>query len=122
MKLEPTDRAAYSFHHPAGFGTALLGLRGIPAMIANQQTLLVYAGEKLFMYDPDLRDRLLALTTPTLILWGESDRIVTPKCGKQFSGIIPSAQFKLIPQAGHFPQIEQLEEVLQNIEDFPKQI
>lgn len=85
MKLEPADRAAYSFHHPAGFGTALLSLRGIPAMIANQQTLLVYA-EKLFMYDPDLRDRLLALATPTLILGGESDRIVTPKCGKQFQG------------------------------------
>lgn len=80
-------------------------------MAANQQALRAYAGEP-FMHDPGLRARLPGIKLPTLVLWGESDRIVTPTYGRQFSDAIPDARFELIPQAGHFPQIGQLNEVV----------
>ena len=37
LKLDPADRAAYSFHDPATFGTALIGPGGLPTIGENQQ-------------------------------------------------------------------------------------
>ena len=65
------------------------------------------------MYDPQLRGRLSQLITPTLVVWGESDRIVTPAYGRELAGLIPSATFETVVRAGHFPQIEQLDAVVE---------
>ena len=44
---------------------------------------------------------------PVLVLWGDSDRIVTPGYGQALAAAFPHAQFTVISQAGHLPQIEQ---------------
>ena len=44
---------------------------------------------------------------PTLVLWGESDRIVTPEYGRAYAGLIPGARFEAIANAGHHPELEQ---------------
>jgi pimeloyl-ACP methyl ester carboxylesterase len=41
------------------------------------------------------------------VLWGESDRIVTPEYGRHYASLIPGATFETIPQAGHHPELEQ---------------
>lgn len=46
-------------------------------------------------------------TCPTLVVWGEADRLSSPTAGKQITAEIPGAKFNLIPNAGHLPQIEQ---------------
>lgn len=117
LKLEPADRASYAFHDPATFGQSLLTTGGFSAMAVNQQNLLIYAGEP-FMHDQDLRFRLDKITIPSLILWGESDRIVTPAYGRQFAEIIPNSEFQIISKAGHFPQIEQVDVVINLLNDF----
>jgi len=60
-----------------------------------------------YMNNPKLKGRLHRVRMPTLVLWGDSDRIVTPAYGKQYAGLIPGASFEPIPHAGHFPHIEQ---------------
>jgi len=109
--LAPAERSALSFHNPARYAAPPADPEALATMAANQQALRAYAGEP-FMHDPGLRARLPGIKLPTLVLWGESDRIVTPTYGRQFSDAIPDARFELIPQAGHFPQIEQLNEVV----------
>ena len=42
-----------------------------------------------------------------LVLWGDSDRIVTPGYGQAMAASFPQAQFAVIGQAGHLPQLEQ---------------
>ena len=42
-----------------------------------------------------------------LVLWGDSDRIVTPGYGQALAAAFPQAQFTVISQAGHLPQLEQ---------------
>lgn len=118
-QLSPAERSAHAFYDPARFAIAArpAGPEGLAAMAANQQTLRVYAGEP-FMYAPGLRQRLPGLTLPTLVLWGASDRIVSPAYGRQFAELIPRARFALVPQAGHFPQIEQLEDVVARVKAF----
>jgi pimeloyl-ACP methyl ester carboxylesterase len=46
-------------------------------------------------------------TCPTLVVWGEADRLSSPATGQQIAAEIPGAKFSLIPNAGHLPQIEQ---------------
>ncbi len=46
-------------------------------------------------------------TCPTLVVWGEADRLSLPAAGRQIAAEIPGAKFSLIPTAGHLPQIEQ---------------
>lgn len=46
-------------------------------------------------------------TCPTLVVWGEFDRLSPPAAGLSIAAQIPGAKFVLIKQAAHLPQIEQ---------------
>ncbi len=46
-------------------------------------------------------------TCPTLVVWGEADRLSSPAAGRQIAAEIPGAKFSLIANAAHLPQIEQ---------------
>lgn len=83
----------------------------------NQRALNIYAGDP-FMHDPTLDDRLGSIAVPTLILWGDADRIVTPAYGEAFAQAIPDANFKCVPNAGHMPQIERPDAVTDLIQKF----
>lgn len=71
-----------------------------------------------YMHDPKLKHRLHRVAVPTLFVWGENDGIVSPAYGLAFSKLVPGAQFATIPKAGHYPQIEQPQAVLQHVRKF----
>jgi pimeloyl-ACP methyl ester carboxylesterase len=43
---------------------------------------------------------------PTLVLWGERDRITPPEVGEQVAADMPGAAFRLLRGCGHLPHIE----------------
>ena len=47
------------------------------------------------------------IATPTLILWGEHDRLLPPSQGERLLERIPNARFVLVPSSGHRPLEEQ---------------
>lgn len=110
MALEPAQRVVLSFHNPQKFAFAPSGPQ-LAIMAENQKTLRVYAGEP-FMHDPTLLPRLAQVSVPALVVWGASDRIVDADYGRRFAHGFPGARFELVPEAGHFPQIEKLDAVL----------
>jgi len=57
--------------------------------------------------NPGMTNRFRAEAVPTLVLWGASDRIVTPAYGRAYAARIPGARFEIIEAAGHHPEIEQ---------------
>ncbi len=116
-KVASSELLRLSFFDPARSALAPSSPEQVAAMVANQKSLIVYAG-KPYMNDPELRHRLPDTATPTLVLWGENDQIVSPAYGRQFAELIPEATFKLIPEAGHFPQLERLDLVSKSIKDF----
>jgi pimeloyl-ACP methyl ester carboxylesterase len=73
---------------------------------ANIATLRVIAGDP-YMHDPKLLRRLGRVRIPTLAIWGDSDRIVTPAYGKAYADAFGNGRFELVENAGHLPQIEQ---------------
>lgn len=50
--------------------------------------------------------RLAAITHPTMILWGEEDRLFPPHVAQQMHTLIAHSTLHLIPSAGHIPQWE----------------
>jgi len=87
------------------------------AMAANRAALAVYGGNP-SVGDPTLRGRLAQVTVPTLVLWGEADRIGDPTYGRAYAAAIPRARFQLLARAGHVPQIECPEQVRLALRDF----
>jgi 3-oxoadipate enol-lactonase len=54
----------------------------------------------------DLRDRLVSLATPTLLVWGVGDTIVPVAVGRQMEALIPGARLALVDEADHMPMWE----------------
>ena len=106
-----------SFHDPKKFGLPPAGPEAAEVMAQNQRTLRVYAGEP-FMHDPTLRARLAEMSTASMLVWGESDRIADVDYGRRYAASIPGARFEVVERAGHFPHIERLEETVRLIGDF----
>jgi pimeloyl-ACP methyl ester carboxylesterase len=71
---------------------------------SNAQTMAVISGPK--MSDPSLLTRLRTIDVPVLVVFGESDRVVTPAYGRAVSAAIPGAKFVEVPAAGHLPHLE----------------
>jgi pimeloyl-ACP methyl ester carboxylesterase len=51
-------------------------------------------------------------------VWGASDRVVDPAYGRAYARAIPDAEFLLIPETGHLPQIESPGQLLTAVWDF----
>lgn len=47
-----------------------------------------------------------AIKVPTLVLWGEQDRILDVSCAEAFAALLPHAEVKLLRRVGHLPMIE----------------
>jgi pimeloyl-ACP methyl ester carboxylesterase len=104
--LTPAELAQRAYYDPATYGVdpARLPPAARAAMAGNQATLARYAGDA--MADPTLAPRLGSVGAPALVVWGEADRIGDPDFGRAFAAAIPGAQFRLLERAGHLPQIE----------------
>jgi pimeloyl-ACP methyl ester carboxylesterase len=113
-KLTPQERAARAFFNPGKFATAPSGSAAAAVAATDYAALKKYAGTP-FMVDPSLRARLAAMSVPALVLWGETDLFVDIEYGRIYAKSIPEARFEAIPEAGHFPQIEQRDEVQRKI-------
>jgi pimeloyl-ACP methyl ester carboxylesterase len=106
FSLTPAEVAQRSYYDPATFGVDPTALppAAQAAMAGNRATLAVYGGDG--MTDPTLAPRLAAVAAPALVVWGEADRIGDPDFGRAFAAAIPGAEFRLLEHAGHMPQIE----------------
>jgi pimeloyl-ACP methyl ester carboxylesterase len=78
----------------------------VATLQANLATLRAVAGDP-YMHDPQLRGRLAEAAIPTLVIWGDSDRIASAHYGRAYADSFVDARFELVNEAGHLPQIEQ---------------
>ena len=66
----------------------------------------------------DLSASARKITTPTLLIWGESDTETPLSDGKQLAGLIADSKLKVISEAGHFVHKEKLQEVAKLVQEF----
>ena len=118
FSLSPRQVAELSYHDPDRFGIdpSKLAPEALQAMAGNRATLAVYAGSD--MYDATLASRLGTTSRPTLVLWGDSDRIADTEYGRAFAAAMPGAEFRVLANTGHLPQIETPEQLLEAVWTF----
>jgi pimeloyl-ACP methyl ester carboxylesterase len=74
-----------------------------PEFLADRYRELTSAARLLWArsYDLKLARWLHRLTMPTLILWGDADRIIPIEQGPVWAELIPDAELKTLPGVGH---------------------
>jgi pimeloyl-ACP methyl ester carboxylesterase len=106
----PQQLAKVAYHDPSKFGA------GAPpptperlAIIrANAATTALFSGSgNTYSSDPTLLERVKGIHVPTLVLWGESDHVVSKEYGRAYAAAIPNARFETVAEAGHLPWLEQ---------------
>jgi pimeloyl-ACP methyl ester carboxylesterase len=123
--LLPYQLAEALFHDPrqgAALLTGGLDWNDLEALkrfyLANARRMAV-AGKLLFPV-PNRRvsKRLYRLRAETLVLWGESDRLIPPVYAARWAALIPSARVVRIEGAGHMLPYEQPGAVVGALETF----
>jgi pimeloyl-ACP methyl ester carboxylesterase len=91
---------------------------GDPALPDSRalNTLLHYGAPS--FTDPKLLRRLERVQIPTLVLWGETDRIVAPEAGRVHAAAFANARFEMIPDTGHMAVRDNPKEVFARIDAF----
>lgn len=62
--------------------------------------------DELFRDPHPFEDSLTTLTTPTLITWGERDRILHASGAPILQALLPTSELQLLPDTGHVPMVE----------------
>jgi pimeloyl-ACP methyl ester carboxylesterase len=129
FNTNPIELNRRSWHDPAARPPGIHGLgwqaaisddmtdAEMIALARNWDSLCLFAWRP-HMFNPQLKNWLHRISAPTLVLWGESDRIVTPDYGRHYAGLIPGAVFEMIPRAGHHPELEQPAAFVASVERF----
>ncbi|MCZ6558388.1 MAG: alpha/beta hydrolase [SAR324 cluster bacterium] len=68
--------------------------------------------------DFDGAGALEEIAAPTLVITGDSDRLIVPDNSRYLAGRIPNAQLSILPGAAHFFWVEKPEESTQRLIDF----
>lgn len=69
-----------------------------------------------YPYEPLTEAEVAAITAPTLILWGEEDRLIPLAAGQWLATTMPNATLKAYPKIGHLPQEEAVTQTLADLE------
>jgi pimeloyl-ACP methyl ester carboxylesterase len=129
FNTSPAELTRRAWHDPAKRPAGACGLgwqaaideamsdAEITALARNWDALCLYAWRP-HMYNPQLKHWLRRISVPTLVLWGQRDRIVAPDYGRAYSALIPNARFAAIDAAGHHPELEQPRVFVDHIAQF----
>jgi pimeloyl-ACP methyl ester carboxylesterase len=82
---------------------SLLPVLVADTMRAGPRTML---GAIWQLLSADITPRLGAIAAPTLVIWGQHDRLLPPEMGFAIQRRVPGARLEIIAGAGHNPQWE----------------
>lgn len=67
-------------------------------------------------YNPDLAKWLHRVKLPTLIVWGEDDKIFPAPYAKAYQKLIPGSKLEVFSQCGHLPHVEKQDDFVRALE------
>jgi len=121
--LLPFELPGYLFHDPEkGAAQMTAGLqmddpKFLQDYLVRNARQLGMAGKLLFpIPERGLAERLYRVKAKTVIVWGESDRLIPPVYGPAFAEKIAGAKLVNVPEAGHMVIAEKPGEVVKAVE------
>jgi len=120
--LPADEAAARTFADPAKAPDyATYDDAGMEEVARDREAAVLY-GWRPYMHNPSLRHWLHRVKMPSLVIWGEQDRIVAPSYGAHLTQRLQNARFLPIANAGHYPMIEQLDAVCIAVTNFAQSV
>ena len=123
FSLMPYEMPKYLFHDPEKGAAAMTsGLdmsdpKFLQTYLVRNARQLGMAGKLLFpIPDRGLAERLYRVKAKTVIVWGESDKMIPPVYGPAFQKAIAGSKLVNVPEAGHMVVMEQPGAVLKAVE------
>ena len=123
FSLLPFEMPKYLFHDPeAGAAMMTSGLKMddpnfLQTYLVRNARQLGMAGKLLFpIPERGLAERLYRVKAKTVIVWGESDKLIPPIYGPAFQAAIAGSSLVNVPEAGHMIIAEQPAAVLKAVE------
>ena len=89
----------------------------IDLMLKNNITVAKLAWQPR-LYDPHLYKWLHRITVPTLILWGDGDKLMPAAYGPEFQKLIPGSKLVTFANCGHLPHVEKTDEYVSAVTKF----
>lgn len=124
--MDLPELAAHLFHDPKSplaqmFTTIPNDPHQLADMYVERTKRLTQASRFLWpIPDRGLKKRAWRIAAPTLLVWGESDRLVPPVYAGEFASRIRNSRTATIKQAGHMVMYEQPEAFVRTVRDFLK--
>lgn len=120
--VTPAETRNLVFHDPQS-DLAKMFVPDVPSPEVLENTLkareaTARVGWNPYLCNPKLRERLYRITVPTLIVWGESGRLVPPTHGKAYQEGIAGSKLVILEKCGHAPPFEKPEETAKLLSEF----
>ena len=122
--MSPEETTRHLFHDQALAEQAVARTRSdaeIETDLKNRLTMAKLAWEPR-LFNPHLHKWMHRIRVPTLVIWGENDRILPPAYGTAFANAIPGARLETIPACGHVPYAEKPETLASTISEFASKV
>jgi pimeloyl-ACP methyl ester carboxylesterase len=87
----------------------MLRAPGVRAAILERSNQTIYT---------DPVPRLLKITAPTLLIWGEQDQMIPSSNAQSYANVLAKSQTLLLPKLGHLLQEEQPEVAVKHVAEF----
>jgi pimeloyl-ACP methyl ester carboxylesterase len=116
MAAPPQELFGRLFHDPACAGAqAMMTPPADPDQAIAMQAGFVWAlgctGKFLWpIPDRGLHKRLHRVKAPTLVVWGENDRLIPSAYAEEFGKRIKGSKVEIVKNCGHIPQVEKTDE------------
>jgi pimeloyl-ACP methyl ester carboxylesterase len=110
LAMNPQEMLAVSFVDPAAAAPLMppeVNAEYIMDQYRQRTTLATLAWNP--SYDPKLERRLAWVQCPTLIVWGEHDKLIPPVYAEALYMAIPGSRVVMLSDTGHMPMFEQPE-------------
>jgi pimeloyl-ACP methyl ester carboxylesterase len=119
----PFDLPGLLFHDPTQGAALLTGgvdfsdMDALVAFFIENARRLGTAGKLLFpIPNRRLSKRIHRLQAPTVLVWGESDKLIDPVYAQRWLELVPHASLVTVGEAGHMAPIERPDDVVAAIE------
>jgi pimeloyl-ACP methyl ester carboxylesterase len=118
--IDPDEQARLAFADPVQAEVAAVRASAgkyQEIAIANRVASARFGWNPRF-HNPRLQRWLHRVDVPTLVVWGEDDRIFAPGHAEAFVRGIPGSRLAMIEKAGHMPHVERIEETHRVLVEF----
>ena len=115
------EETARNLYHDQSWAEKMLAIKPseelMDILLKNRFTVTKFGWQPRW-YNPDLAKWLHRITQPSLVIWGDDDKVMPPAYAKPWCAGLPQAQLVMVEKCGHLPHVEKADQVIPKVREF----